>query len=67
MKKAKSKNKSAKLPADLWAPFPQKIENWTKEDHALNAPARTASFPAILGQPVATASHVVCPGDENVL
>jgi hypothetical protein len=32
MKKAKSKTK---MPADLWAPFPKKIEDWTKEDRAL--------------------------------
>jgi hypothetical protein len=32
MKKPKSKTK---MPADLRAPFPQKIEDWTKEDHAL--------------------------------
>jgi hypothetical protein len=35
MKKSKSKTKTAKSIADLWAPFPQKIEDWTKEDHAL--------------------------------
>jgi hypothetical protein len=32
MKKPKSKNKT---PADLWAPFPKKINDWTKEDRAL--------------------------------
>jgi len=35
MKKPKSKTKPTKMPADLWAPFPQKIEDWTKEDRAL--------------------------------
>jgi len=35
MKKPKSKTKPAKTPADLWAPFPQNIEDWTKEDRAL--------------------------------
>lgn len=32
MKKAKSKHK---MPADLWAPFPKKIKDWTDEDRAL--------------------------------
>jgi hypothetical protein len=32
MKKAKSKTK---MPADLWAPFPKKIGDWTDEDRAL--------------------------------
>jgi hypothetical protein len=33
MKKAKTK--SAKVPSDLWAPFPKKVEDWTEEDRAL--------------------------------
>ena len=35
MKKPKSKQKTAKTPTDLWAPFPKRIEDWTDEDRAL--------------------------------
>jgi hypothetical protein len=35
MKKPKSKTKPTQTSADVWLVFPKKIEDWTKEDHAL--------------------------------